>query len=108
MTPSEALEAIITLAGGSPIATRNPASTAFRFTSAVEADRVKAVLDALLPAGSTGAVYGSGLLVVSMAAAGDHTETAASTGPVVRRFLDLSTHHPVSYTHLTLPTIYSV
>jgi len=64
MTHPEAVKAVITLCGGAAVNT----SPVYRFGSLTAADRCKAILDALLPAGSTGEVCNTGLLMVSRAA----------------------------------------
>lgn len=60
MTPVEAVQAIIALSGGTTYLGR----CHYRFPTLKAADRCKAILDALLPEGSTGAVFADGRLIV--------------------------------------------
>jgi len=70
MTRSEAVETVIAMSGG---IRHNPGSdnignlSSYRFPSLDAADNCKAILDALLPDGATGAVYLDGRLLVDLA-----------------------------------------
>lgn len=66
MTPIEAAEAIIAMSSGQAQHTNGSGGhkmTAYRFPTTADADRCKAILDALMP-GSTGAVYGMAQLLL--------------------------------------------
>ncbi len=67
MTPSEAVQAIVALCAGEEAHRTEPRSNvAYKFGSLETADMCKGILDALLPDGSTGAVFASGWLMVDL------------------------------------------
>lgn len=61
MTRSDAIDAIAEIFDGHRISEQ----PLYRFPNVTVADRVKAILDAILPTGSTGAVAGPGFLMVT-------------------------------------------
>lgn len=67
MKRSEAVQAVITLNGGVRFgADTGVALPRYRFPSLAAADHCKAILDALLPSGSTGGVFLDGRLLIDL------------------------------------------
>ena len=80
MTRTEAIDTLVALHSGVKTGDYGIAGCMYRFDTLQAANQCKAILDALLPAGSTGEVAGAGLLMVCTST--DPTDHQGDTCPI--------------------------